>query len=289
MIIDKIKELTNLTNQEQAVADYIVENPSQILSMTMADLSLASYTSDATIIRLCKKLGFRGFTDFKYYFASQYHDISFNKTINAKDFVSHNINFNEFSELYPNALKRSIEFTKSNFSQAQLNRIANQILDSNKIMFFGLNSSYSLADIYAKRFAELGIDAIAETNLNFHIIAYLQTNKLKSFAILLSMSGVNSMVNEVVPKLIELNIPFLVITNNNKSAVLKDATESILVSYDPIDVLNRSLFMFSSQYVLEMIFQYIYLHKVKYIDKIVENIYESFPNYYQHRKNPLKE
>ena len=195
MIIDKIKELTNLTNQEQAVADYIVENPSQILSMTMADLSLASYTSDATIIRLCKKLGFRGFTDFKYHFASQYHDISFNKVINAKDYVSHNINFNELSDLYPNALKRSIEFTKSNFTQTQLNKIANQILDSHKVMLFGLNSSYSLADIYAKRFAELGIDAISETNLNFNIIAHLQTHQLNGFAILISMSGFTPMVN----------------------------------------------------------------------------------------------
>lgn len=288
MIIDKIKSLTNLTVQEKAVADYIVDNPSQILPMTMADLSLASYTSDATIIRLCKKLGFRGYTDFKYFFASQYQDIQHSRVINPSDFVTNKIGFNEFSELYPSALKRAIDSTKSNFSTTQLHRISNQIFESDKIMFFGLNSSLSLADIYAKRFAELGIDAIAETNLNFHIIAHLKTHKLKGFVVLLSMSGVNSMVQEIVPKLIELKMPYLIITNNTQSFAIKSASEYIIASYDPIDVLNRSLYMFSTQFILEMIFQYMYLHKIKDIDKIIENIYESFPDYYAHKKNPLK-
>ena len=98
----------------------------------------------------------------------------------------------------------------------------------------------------------------------------------------------NFIIKKISPKLNELKIPYLLITNNNNSPALKIATESILVSYDPIDVLNRSLFMFSAQFVLEMVFQYIYLHKVKDIDKVVENIHKTFPEYYSHKKNPLK-
>ncbi len=275
MIIDKIKELSNLTNQEQAVADYIVENPSQILSMTMADLSLASYTSDATIIRLCKKLGFRGFTDFKYYFASQYHDILDNQKINESEFLANKLAFRDLNDLYPNSIKKAIDQTKDNISLSQLNKIASNIFESKKILFYGLNTSYSIADVYSKRFSELGLDVIAETNFNFHLLSYLYTNKIPSYAILISMSGKNTMMVETAHKLKELGIPFLAIAHNS-TEFTKLADEFIKVSYEEIEVLNRGLFIFGAHYVLEMIYQYLYLHRIKNIDNIVETMHKLF-------------
>lgn len=275
MIIDKIKELSNLTNQEQAVADYIVENPSQILSMTMADLSLASYTSDATIIRLCKKLGFRGFTDFKYYFASQYHDILDNQKINESEFLANKLAFRDLNDLYPNSIKKAIDQTKDNISLSQLSKIASNIFDSKKILFYGLNTSYSIADVYSKRFSELGLDVIAETNFNFHLLSYLFTNQIPSYAILISMSGKNTMMVETAQKLKELSIPFLAIAHNS-TEYTKLADEFIKVSYEEIEVLNRGLFIFGAHYVLEMIYQYLYLHRIKNIDNIVENVHKLF-------------
>ena len=63
MIIDKLKELKNVTTQEQAVIDYILKEPWAILDISIHDLSIASYTSAATIVRLTKKLGFKGYSD----------------------------------------------------------------------------------------------------------------------------------------------------------------------------------------------------------------------------------
>ncbi len=275
MIIDKIKELSNLTNQEQAVADYIIENPSQILSMTMADLSIASYTSDATIIRLCKKLGFRGFTDFKYYFASQYHDILDNQKINESEFLANKLAFRDLNDLYPNSIKKAIDQTKDNISLSQLNKIASNIFESKKILFYGLNTSYSIADVYSKRFSELGLDVIAETNFNFHLLSYLYTNQIPSYAILISMSGKNTMMVETAQKLKELGIPFLAIAHKS-TEFTKLADEFIKVSYEEIEVLNRGLFIFGAHYVLEMVYQYLYLHRMKNIDNIVENVHKLF-------------
>lgn len=275
MIIDKIKELSNLTNQEQAVADYIVENPSQILSMTMADLSLASYTSDATIIRLCKKLGFRGYTDFKYYLASQYHDILDNQKINESEFLANKLAFRDLNDLYPNSIKKAIDQTKDNISLSQLSKIASNIFESKKILFYGLNTSYSIADVYSKRFSELGLDVLAETNFNFHLLSYLYTNQIPSYAILISMSGKNTMMVETAQKLKELGIPFLAIAHTS-TEYTKLADEFIKVSYEEIEVLNRGLFIFGAHYVLEMIYQYLYLHRIKNIDNIVENVHKLF-------------
>lgn len=56
MIIDKLQVIPNLTLQEKAVVDYIVQNPEAVLNMNASQLAKASYTSASTIIRLCQKV-----------------------------------------------------------------------------------------------------------------------------------------------------------------------------------------------------------------------------------------
>ena len=72
MIIDKIKALDHLTIQEKYLVDYILDNPDDILQKNINELAQLSYTSTATVSRLCKKLGFKGYKDFKYQYATEY-------------------------------------------------------------------------------------------------------------------------------------------------------------------------------------------------------------------------
>lgn len=56
MIIDKMKILDHLTIQEKYLVDYIINNQEDILKKNINELAKLSYTSSATISRLCKKL-----------------------------------------------------------------------------------------------------------------------------------------------------------------------------------------------------------------------------------------
>ena len=72
MIIDKMKILDHLTIQEKYLVDYIINNQEDILKKNINELAKLSYTSSATISRLCKKLGFNGYKEFKYQYAAEY-------------------------------------------------------------------------------------------------------------------------------------------------------------------------------------------------------------------------
>ena len=72
MIIDKMKTLDHLTIQEKYLVDYIINNQEDILKKNINELAKLSYTSSATISRLCKKLGFNGYKEFKYQYAAEY-------------------------------------------------------------------------------------------------------------------------------------------------------------------------------------------------------------------------
>ena len=53
----------SLTISEQQIADFILFSFEKIQHLTLFDIAVATSKGQATIIRLCKKLGFNGFTE----------------------------------------------------------------------------------------------------------------------------------------------------------------------------------------------------------------------------------
>lgn len=65
MILERLKAGEGFTHQEKAVADYILDQIETIQSMSAEELARASYTSKATVVRLCKKVGVARYQDLK--------------------------------------------------------------------------------------------------------------------------------------------------------------------------------------------------------------------------------
>ena len=57
--------LPSLPRSEKAAATYLVENLHRIGSLNLNTISAETNSSGATIIRLCKHMGYRGFLDFR--------------------------------------------------------------------------------------------------------------------------------------------------------------------------------------------------------------------------------
>ena len=65
MILEKLKRMEGFTHQEQAVARYILDHVEEIQQMSTEELARVSYTSKATVVRLCKKLEVEGYQELK--------------------------------------------------------------------------------------------------------------------------------------------------------------------------------------------------------------------------------
>ena len=55
-----------LTRSEQMIADFIVQNPLVVIRYSLTDVAKKAKTSNTAIIRLCQKLGYHGFSEFKF-------------------------------------------------------------------------------------------------------------------------------------------------------------------------------------------------------------------------------
>ena len=64
-LIDNLSNEILFTKSEIEVINFIKENPNLVLNMTIGELANQTFSSNTTIIRICKKLGFNGFRDFE--------------------------------------------------------------------------------------------------------------------------------------------------------------------------------------------------------------------------------
>ena len=54
-----------LTNTERKIANYVLENYDQVLNSNITELAENAKVSDASVVRFCRSLGYKGYQDFK--------------------------------------------------------------------------------------------------------------------------------------------------------------------------------------------------------------------------------
>ncbi|HFU5892656.1 TPA: MurR/RpiR family transcriptional regulator, partial [Enterococcus faecium] len=73
----QIKTMYNdFSPKEQAIADYILENPSKVSHSPISNLASELGIADSTFFQFTKKLGYNGFKDFKMAMLIQENDLS---------------------------------------------------------------------------------------------------------------------------------------------------------------------------------------------------------------------
>lgn len=60
------KQMPDLTKSEKIIAEYILANPMSIIRYSLTQVAKESKSSNTAIIRLCQKLGYQGYSEFKF-------------------------------------------------------------------------------------------------------------------------------------------------------------------------------------------------------------------------------
>lgn len=60
------KNMDSFTKSEQKLAQYILDNPRYVLGENISGIAKSATSSNAALVRLCQKLGYKGFSEFKF-------------------------------------------------------------------------------------------------------------------------------------------------------------------------------------------------------------------------------
>ena len=138
----------DLSLKEQAIADYILENPSKVSHSSISDLSNELGIADSTFFQFTKKLGYNGFKDFKMAMLMQENDFS---AISIHENIQKSDNELTMAQKVFDSNMTTLTDTKNLLKEEDLKLAAAMINQSKRLFFFGVGGSVIVAtDAYHK-------------------------------------------------------------------------------------------------------------------------------------------
>ena len=179
----------NFTPIETIIADYILGHCNEIGTMTLSELSDATYSSNATVSRFCQKLGFKGYRDFYVALISEAEKqrqerrmIDANRPFQADESAEQIIT--NTADL----IKGAIDACHASIPLQALQKAADWISEARHLYIYGAGDSIISAMGFANQITKLGIPTIQPMQFN-ESIAISTTAGRQDVALLLSYSG----------------------------------------------------------------------------------------------------
>ena len=166
-----LKEMRHsLPPSEQKIADYILENPEGIVTMTVSELGEVSQTSGAAVTRLCKSLQLKGFQELKLRING---DLGRKLEITTRDIQPNEPVATTIQKVTEHAVHTLLE-TAELLDPKQLERAVDAIVNARNIHFFGVGASGIAANDAQQKFLRIHKASTVSTDL--HMGATIMAN-----------------------------------------------------------------------------------------------------------------
>lgn len=258
--MQKLKYMSNVTTLEQEIINAILEKPELVFTSTAHELAQITYTSAATIIRLCKKLGFTGYPDFQLQFALEYDpkNLVEQQSDHARSQVtSQSTSLTSIIEEVPYLYHQSLELTKASFDVIQLKRIADWIQGAERVDIYGTNTNYYVAEETSAKWNEIGIHAFAHNNANLHYLMNAPKQK-PTISFLISNTGINASMMEAA-KILQDHSKHIVAVTNDRNSPLAMLCNEVLLTHGYMQQMRLSKItsVISVKYIFDVLYMYV--------------------------------
>ncbi|APC49539.1 SIS domain-containing protein [Virgibacillus halodenitrificans] len=203
--------LSTLSDSERYLLEYIHKHIEEIATMSIVTLSERATVSTATIVRLMKKLGYNGFTSFKYRLKQE------------KKMVDVNDQLGDIDENIKRAIRKNeVEVLKTIQLQSigQIEDAVQKIHNAEKIYLFARGFSEMIAKEMMVKLQVMGKTCESHDDPN---IIRIKSGKIKDseLAIFISLSGETEELIEACKNLSLKQVTTITLTTNVNSSLSK--------------------------------------------------------------------
>lgn len=262
IVIDMLKKQKDFTFTEKRIAEYILNNLSTIPDLNVEDLAKKTFTSNSSVIRVCKKSGFKGFTEFRRAIAT---------FVNNQTYLEGSVNANfpfdpkDSEEVIAKKMMdltiETVRKTHARMSFSNLKKSADIINNSQRIFLFAVGDSQIRARSFQNKLAKIDKFLILSEEYSDGLWAATNINK-NDAALFVSYDGNIADHKKVIKHLHKKKIPTILITGNSESELIPFATTLLLAYQDETNYSQAKISTFSSQlaldYILNTLFSVIY-------------------------------
>lgn len=264
-VLDRITVLYNqLFDAEKKIAKFILNNPKEVVDMTVSELAEISDVSIASVSRFCRKVGLKGFAQLKISLAQELVES------HKSGEISNDISVDNIPQSLQNILANKITELKQTVNQINTDEfkvILEGIKNASRVQIVAVGNTIPVAIDAAFKFNELGIPTTAGTIWETQL-SYSFTLGKGDVLIAISNSGESDKVLEAVKIANKNGAMTLGITNNAYSAIGEEVQYHITTATREKLFLDEFCFSrVSASTVIEIIFLF--------LTTMVENAHKS--------------
>ena len=246
---------------EKQIARYILNHGEDVLSMSAKQLADATYTSPATIVRLCRKIGLEGYNDFKIkYSAELQYDQRNEKRIDVNFPFSNSDDAMQIAKNLVSLTNEVISDTYQLIDFDELNTIVDLLYNNQNIDIYGSGNSILAALSFQHKMMRIQRNVNIKTIPGEQIFMSYNSSK-ERIALIISYSGETSDLVCYAKILKEKKTPIILITSLGDNQLSRMA--DYILHLDSREKIFNKIAPFSSQismeYVLNLIFSCIFL------------------------------
>ncbi|MDR1900282.1 MAG: MurR/RpiR family transcriptional regulator [Treponema sp.] len=206
------------------IARFITEQGGQVLKMTVTEFAEKIGVSDATIIRFCQKIGFKGYYQAKIVLAQSLRENAAGGGEGESPAQDHR--HDPVSHVSDVVLK-NIRETEKNLDPAVIDAAASLINQAARVCFYAVGNSYPIALDAAYKLSRAGIPTFASDMAEYQISnAHLLDSASVAFGI--SHSGGSRTVLKAFEIAKTRGAPVILLSNHEKSPLAKLADITLI-------------------------------------------------------------
>ncbi len=162
-----IEEKPSLRSSEEKAADYIIAHAREVVNLPITELAARIGVSEATIVRMCKKAGYRGFQELKINLAMEI--VSPIQAVHEE--ISENDDMEAVMQKVVTAYMTALDSTLQVASSTELSRAVDHLSAARSIQFYGVGGSGPVAQDAAHKFLKTGKPVVAYTDTHMQAMA----------------------------------------------------------------------------------------------------------------------
>ncbi|MFT3929041.1 MAG: SIS domain-containing protein [Spongiibacteraceae bacterium] len=183
----------NLRKSERKVADYVTQNPHDVIHMRIVDLAQAAAVSEPTVVRFCRAIDCNSFQAFKLELA-QYlannpplEQFSLDEKDSVRDYT-----FKVFD-----ALLNTLQRVREHIDIEAIEKAVSELSRARRVEFYGFGASSAVAVDAQHKFFRLQISSAAYSDPHIQAMSALSLGK-EDVVVAISQSGRTSALLEAM-------------------------------------------------------------------------------------------
>lgn len=222
----------SLSGAQRQVADFILDNVQKVLYLSVSDVAEKSGVSEATVIRVCRSLGFSGFQEMKIQLAQS-------MPTGVKEILHGDLEESDTPvvtlEKTFRASVRALEDSLATIDRSVFENAVEAILKAQRVFFYGVGTSGTVALDASDKFLHTGISVHAYNDVVLQVIS-ATTARPTDVVIGISQTGATQPIVLALKTARDNGATTISITSRANSPITRVADLNLLVSATELSV-----------------------------------------------------